>query len=159
MEQSNRYLLLGNGGHARVVKDLVERRNARVVHVFNDDTEYDACCEPGLPLLIAIGNNAVRKKIVEKVKHTMPVLIHPSAQVAADVIIGSGTIILANAVIQAGAKIGKHCLVNANVVIDHEAEVGDFVNIYPNVYIGGAATIRDLISIDPGTIIARMQKV
>lgn len=159
MEQSNRYLLLGNGGHARVVKDLVEKVNGSVVHVFNDDTAYDDCFEPGLPLIIAIGNNEIRKKIVAKVKHAMPVLIHPSAQLAADVILGEGTIILANAVIQAGAKIGRHCLVNANVVIDHEAEVGDFVTIYPNVYIGGAATIGDLISIDPGTIISRMQKM
>lgn len=159
MGQSNRYLLLGNGGHARVVKDLIERTSASVLHVFNDDTEYDACCEPDLPLMIAIGNNKVRKSIAAKVKHTMPALVHPSAQLAADVIIGAGTVILANAVIQAGAKIGKHCLINANVVIDHEAEVGDFVNIYPNVYIGGAAKIGDLISIDPGTIIARNQKV
>lgn len=159
MAQSNRYLLLGNGGHARVVKDLVERNNARIVHVFNDDTEYDACFDPWLPLMIAIGNNAIRKSIAEKIKHTMPVLIHPSAQLATDVIIGAGTIILANAVIQAGAKIGRHCLINANVVIDHEVEVGDFVNIYPNVYIGGAATIGDLSSIEPGTVIARMQRV
>ncbi len=153
------YLILGNGGHARVVKDLIEKKDGGIIHVFNDDIVYDACFEPGLPLMIAIGNNMVRKKIVAKVKHPMPVLIHPSAQIAADVVLGEGTIILANAVIQAGAKIGKHCLINANVVIDHDVEVGDFVNIYPNVYIGGAATVGDLISIDPGTIIARMQKV
>lgn len=159
MEQDKRYLLLGNGGHARVVKDLVEKNKGSIVRVFNDDTEYDACFEPGLPLIIAIGNNVIRKKIIGKVKHAMPALIHPSAQLAADVTPGEGTIILANAVIQAGAKIGEHCLINANVVIDHEAEVGDFVNIYPNAYIGGAATIGDLINIDPGTIIARMQKV
>lgn len=159
MVQSNRYLLLGNGGHARVIKDLIEKRNGTVVHVFNSDVEYDADYEPGLPLIIAIGNNTARSKIVAKIRHSMPALIHPSAQLAADVVPGAGTIVLANAVIQAGAKIGRHCLVNANVVIDHEVQVGDFVNIYPNVYIGAAATIGNLINIDPGTIISRMQKV
>lgn len=159
MEQSNRYLILGNGGHASVIKDLVAKRNGSIVHVFNDDKEYDDSFGPELPLIIAIGNNVTRRKIAEKIKHSMPVLIHPSAQLAADVVPGEGTIILANAVIQAGAKIGRHCLVNANVVIDHDAEVGDFVTIYPNVYIGGAACISDLITIDPGTIISRMQKV
>lgn len=157
--EGNRYLLLGNGGHARVIKDLLEKLAGTVVYVFNDDTEYDPCFEPGLPLIVAIGNNTFRKKVIEKVKHTMPVLVHPSAQLATDVVPEEGTIILANAVIQAGAKIGKHCLINANVVIDHEVQVGDFVTIYPNVYIGGAAMITDLITIDPGTIVDRMQKV
>ncbi|RYD97540.1 MAG: transferase [Sphingobacteriales bacterium] len=159
MVQSNRYLLLGNGGHARVIKDLIEKRNGSVVHVFNSDVEYDAYFEPGLPLIVAIGNNTVRSKIVAKIRHSMPVLIHPSAQLAADVVLGAGTIVLANAVIQAGAKMGRHCLVNANVVIDHEAQMGDFVNIYPNVYIGGAATISNYATIEPGTIISRGQKV
>jgi len=157
--EGNRYLLLGNGGHARVIRDLIGKLGGSVVYVFNDDTEYDPCFESGLPLIVAIGNNTFRKKVIEKVKHVMPVLVHPSAQLAADVLLGEGTIVFANAVIQAGAKIGRHCLVNANVVIDHEAEVGNFVNVYPNVYIGGAATISDLASIDPGTIISRMQKV
>ncbi len=159
MEQSNRYLLLGNGGHASVIKDLIAKRNGSIIYVFNDDSAYTDCFEPGLPLIIAIGNNVTRKQIVAKIKHPMPILVHPSAQLAADVVLGEGTIILANAVIQAGAKIGRHCLVNANVVIDHDAEVGDFVNIYPNVYIGGAAKVNELKNIDPGTIIARMQEV
>lgn len=159
MMQDNRYLLLGNGGHARVIKDLIEKINGTVAHVFNNDSEYDTDLEPGLPLVIAIGNNEIRQSIVKKVKHFMPSLVHPSAQLAAEVSLGAGTVVLANAVIQAGAVIGAHCLINANVVIDHEAQLGDFVNVYPNTYIGGAAIISDHTTIAPGTIIARLQKV
>lgn len=159
MIQDNRYILLGNGGHARVIKDLIGKINGTVVHVFNSDTEYDVDVEPGLPLVIAIGNNEIRKNIVKKIKHVMPSLVHPSAQLASEVILGAGTVVLANAVIQAGAIIGEHCMINANVVIDHDVQMGDFVNVYPNVYIGGAATIGDHATIAPGTIIDRMQKV
>lgn len=155
----NRYILLGNGGHARVIKDLIERINGTVAHVFNSDNEYDADISPGLPLVIAVGNNEIRRNIVKKIKHAMPSLLHPSAQLAADISLGAGTVVLANTVIQAGAIIGAHCMINANVVIDHEARLGDFVNVYPHAYIGGAATISDHTIIAPGTIIARMQQV
>lgn len=159
MMKDNRYIILGNGGHARVIKDLIEKINGAVVHVFNSDSEYDVDFEPDLPLVIAIGDNEIRKSIVKKIKHVMPSLVHPSAQLASSVSLGAGTVVLANAVIQAGAVIGAHCMINANVVVDHEAQLGDFVNIYPNAYIGGAATISDHTTIAPGTIIARMQKV
>jgi len=159
MEGKKKYLLLGSGGHARVLADLAGKLNATIEHVFADDRAYEVAFEPDLPLIIAIGNNIIRKRIVESIKHEMPVLIHPSAQIAADVELGEGTVILANAVIQAGARIGKHCLINANVVIDHGGQVGDFVNIYPNVYIGGAASISNETTIEPGTIIPRMTTI
>src|ERR1043165_2281485 len=107
------FLIYGAGGHANVLADLGALAGADVPVMFSDDAvlygnrnnrlirSYDPLLFPELPLILGIGNNSVREKIAEKVTHTFTVLSHTTAYVAADAIIGEGTVILANAVVQA----------------------------------------------------------
>lgn len=150
-------LIYGSGGHGRVIADAVERRSARSrVFFFDDATQpYDAKFKRNRKLVIGIGNNEVRKKVSATISHTFGIVIHPSAQIAADVIIGEGTVVLANAVIQSGAVIGKHCIINANVVVDHDVIIEDFVSIYPGTYIGGNAKVTELQTVNPNEVVER----
>lgn len=156
------FVIYGTGGHARVVKDLVELNGGRVSGYF-DDQSADACYDTtkfaGDDLIIAIGNNHVRQKISENVHHQFGTLIHPHAIVASDVQVGEGTVILAGAVVQANAKIGRHVIVNASACIDHDAVIEDYVHISPFAYIGGGAVIRSGVLIKPGEIILRNTEV
>lgn len=149
------YILYGNGGHARVLKDLIHLLGGEVVHVFDSENPYNAEIFPNVELIIAIGNSEIREKISQEVCHQFAKLIHPKAVLANDVEVGEGTVILANAVIQAGVKIGIHCILNASTTIDHDVIIGNFVSIYPNSYIGGEAQITNHKTIDPNTVVER----
>lgn len=160
------YLIYGAGGHARVVADAVVSAGGAVA-AFIDDHAAAATIEQvpviahvspahsGLPLVIGIGNNSIRKQIAERWSHTFGTIVHPTAVIAAGVTIGEGTVVLANTVIQAGAVIGRHVIINAHVCIDHDAVIGDYAHIYPLSYIGGGSSVAEGITVNPGTFILR----
>lgn len=153
------YILYGNGGHARVVKDLIHLLGGEVVHMFDNNNPYDPDVFPHAKLFVAIGNSEVREKISLEVSHSFATLIHPKAVLANDVQVGEGTVVLANAVIQAGSKIGKHCIINSSIVIDHDVIIGNFVSIYPNSYIGGETQITNHRTIEPSSVVERLSIV
>lgn len=127
--------IIGDGGHAKVIKSFATG---------------DGC-------IIAVGNNFDRKR---EAAHYWPepyqVLIHPSAIVAPDVVIGIGTVIMAGAVIQPGTRIGKHCIINTGATVDHDCVIEDYAHIAPgahlcgHVHIGEGALVGVGVGIAPG---------
>lgn len=159
-------LIYGAGGHARVIADLLKACGIKPVAFIDDSLSlnevdgipvkrYDPGADPRAGIVIGIGNNAVREKIAASLSHQPAVLIHPRAVVAAGVLPGAGTVILANAVVQTGATIGKHVIINAGVCVDHDAVIEDYAHLYPNVYIGGGARVKAGVTVEAGTCIAR----
>lgn len=142
------FILYGSGGHARVLRDLIELQGDRVVAVYDEENEYDNSSNLNALLVIAIGNNEVRARIAQEVSHKFGTLIHPNAYIAKDVKIGEGSVILAHAVLQANSCIGKHVIINANVVVDHDAFVDDFCSTYPGVYISATARVPKLLKLN-----------
>ncbi|MBX9449979.1 MAG: hypothetical protein KL787_09810 [Taibaiella sp.] len=152
------FKIYGRGGHARVLRDLIEQKGYLFGGNFDDadpELEYIFNVNDKSLLVIGIGNNQLREQISKKVQHLFGTLIHPKADVASSASIGEGTTILSGAVIQPGAKVGKHVIINANVVVDHDAVIGDFVSIYPGTYVGGAAVIKAGITIPANSVIKR----
>lgn len=97
---------------------------------------------------MAIGDNASRARAVEMVRALSPTVeftthIHPSAQIARDVRVNQGTVVMAGCVINSGAKIGSFCILNTHSTIEHDVQVGDFVSFAPNACAGGSSTIGD----------------
>lgn len=84
-------------------------------------------------VIVSIGVNSTRKKIVEKLNCHFGVAIHPTAVVSPSARIGEGTVVMAGAIINAGAVIGKHCIINTGASVDHECVLGDYVHIAPRV--------------------------
>ena len=171
MNNNNRYLIYGAGGHAKVLKDLIEcfETDAEVFTFFNDGLQPDALADIPvipyndvfhleMPVVLGIGSAKVRKTLAEKVRHSFATLVHPNAYIAKDVEIGEGTVVLAGAVIQTGAKIGKHTIINSNVTIDHDAIVKDYVTTYPGVYVGAEVVIGAGTTINPNAVIMRFSK-
>lgn len=172
MQQSStgKCLIYGTGGHARVLADLLRVCDVEVLAYFDDQPKqtdingipvmgYDATFQPEALLLSGIGNNAVRKNLVDKVKHKFVSVVHPRATVAEDVSIGDGTVILAGAVVQANVKIGAQVVINMLAAIDHDVVIGNYASIYPGVYIGGGAVIGEGAIIGPHCVVARNAKV
>lgn len=147
--------LIGAGGHAQVILDTLRLNRISVVGFIDD---YSPHLEiKSLPvykiaphniskagLIIAIGNNYVRKKISQRYLDFRYVkAIHPAAIVAEDVQLGLGTVLMAGVVVNTGAVIGKHVILNTGALIDHDCHIEDYVHISPNVALAGNVMIGE----------------
>lgn len=99
---------------------------------------------PGASVFIAIGDNAIRRKIYAQLRgHDFPAIIDPSAQVSPTTEFKHGTFIAPEAVVSVGTEIGKFVIINARSGVGHDSSVGDFANIAPGVSLSGHTTIED----------------
>ena len=172
-------VIIGAGGHGKVIADIV-RKNGDTVECFLDDaytvdTEFYGSKLIGKTekykelsdcyFIIAIGNNGIRERIAGKLNCKWYTAVHPSAQISDSVKIGEGTCVMANAVINADTAVGKHAIVNTGSVIEHDCKIGDFCHISPratvcgvtvlgkSVWIGAGATVKNVLSICDDVII------
>jgi sugar O-acyltransferase (sialic acid O-acetyltransferase NeuD family) len=144
-------LLYGASGHGKVIKEILEAQKIEV-EAFIDDNQ-DLQWLSGIPVLhhfngthsiiVSIGNNKTRKKIVEQLSCKYLNAIHPSAIVSPSARIGEGTVVMPGAIINADAIIGKHCIVNTGASIDHECVIGDYSHIAPHASLCGQVRIGE----------------
>ena len=152
-------IIIGASGHGKVVADIA-KKNGYTEIVFLDDNESIHECG-GYPIvgrrtdvdrikadvIVAIGKVEIRKRIQESIEESrMVTLIHPDAVVADDVSIGSGTVVMAGAVINPGVKIGRGCIVNTSSSIDHDCVIDD-VSVGDETWIGAGTTISNNVNI------------
>lgn len=94
-------------------------------------------------VILAIGDNASRKKLESQIKQKFATIVHPSAWVHESVQIDVGTVVMAGAVIQPDTKVGRHCIVNTRASIDHDSHIGDFAHIAPGVTLCGKVHVGE----------------
>jgi UDP-perosamine 4-acetyltransferase len=157
----DRIAVIGGGGHATVIVDLLRRSQEYLIVGCVDPKPVNRLTEIGIPYLggdellaglprlgitkAAMGfaglDNCARQELFERVVACgleFPVLIHPGAIVASGSIIGAGTVVMAGAVVNHGAHIGKNVIVNTSAVVEHDCQVGDSVHLAPgSVLCGG----------------------
>ena len=125
-------VILGAGGHGRVVADAALRMGYREV-IFLDDGEsakveisgktkdYQAYIND-CDLFVAIGNSAVRARIMKELTEggaSLATVVHPAATVGARVTLGEGTVVMAGAVVNADARIGRGVILNTSSSVEH----------------------------------------
>ena len=154
---SESYILIGGSGHAKVIMDCIRASGGEVTGILDDgiDAGTKVLDVPVLgktaeyesynahKFVIAIGNNAVRKRIAESIRVQWGTVIHPSAVVSPYAEIGAGTVVMPGAVINAGAVVGKHCIINTGSVVEHDNRLGDYVHISPKAALGGTVTVGE----------------
>lgn len=157
-----RLLIVGAGGHGRVICDIASliHRYSRIE--FLDDrfgaikdpfpdtpvigkiNDAAALNEENTEFIVAIGDNNTRESItrqLEAVGVTFATLIHPSAIIGRDVRIGKGTVVMAGSVIQTGTRIGEGCILNTTSSVDHDGMIDDFCHISVGAHLCGAVTV------------------
>ena len=118
--------IIGDGGHAKVVRDVIRLMRAE------NTTGY----------CVAIGDNAARKKEAESLgAERFPVLIHPRAIVSDSAVIGDGSVVMAGALIGVGATVGRHCIINSGAILEHHATAHDFSHLAPGAVVCGGSVI------------------
>ena len=144
-------LIVGAGGHGRCCLDIVRDLKIYDTISFLDDNcaneiindckvigginEMNNYYPEYKDIFIAIGNNQLRKKLINKAKclgYHVVSIIACNAVVSSYASIKDGTIIFNNAVIEANANIGAGCIIAANTTINHDAIIKDYCLIYSN---------------------------
>lgn len=169
-------LIVGGGGHAKVLIDALRLHLSRIigitevdpaklgtevlgVRVIGDDKAISEHAPDTLLLVNGIGSvhlPKARKAVFEKFKEqgfTFATVVHPSAVVARDVVLGEGCQIMAGSVIQPGSKVGKNTIVNTNASVDHDCIISDHVHIAPGVTLSGDVHIEKGVHLGVGTTV------
>lgn len=161
-------VILGAGGHGRVIADIIVSAGDQVYGFLDDDDKLDRTIS-GFPILgkledvskykeahtfvIGVGSNKIRKQISELDSVNWHTAIHPSAVVARDVIFGTGSVVMAGAIINTGTNIGRHCIINTGAIIDHDNLLSDFVHISPGATLCGTVSVGELTHIGAGAVV------
>ncbi|WP_188454966.1 acetyltransferase [Virgibacillus oceani] len=174
----SKLILIGAGGHSKVIKDIVALEMEMDLYAIVDDAidqteKLDKIIYANTSLLdslnlkeykfcIAIGNNYVRKKLFKK--FSIPIeqyvtLIHPSAVISKGAKIGYGTVVMPNVVINADTTIGNHCIVNTNSVVEHDNILSDFVHVSPSATLSGVVSVGEGTHIGAGAVVIPVMNI
>ncbi|TDB63638.1 acetyltransferase [Arundinibacter roseus] len=159
-------LLYGASGHAKVILSILKAMNQEVTGIFDDDPEkkeihsipvvgsYRADFLPNEPMIIAIGNNTIRRQLSGQIRHSFGTAVHPSAQIDTSAQISEGTVVMHGAIVQADARLGRHVILNTAATVDHDCVIGDFVHLAPGVTLCGSVSVGAHTLIGAGSVIA-----
>lgn len=81
-------------------------------------------------------------------------LVHPTAEVSPEALIGAGTRIWHQAQVREGARLGCDCIVGKGVYIDFGVQVGDKVKIQNGALLYHGLTVESGVFIGPGACMA-----
>lgn len=159
-----RVLIVGAGGHAQVVADILQQASAEGQGVyplgFLDDAQGLRGVQiQGLPVLgaladlsniphdaivVAIGDNATRQRVFASLQaagEAFAIARHPRSIIAPDVVLGPGVMVCAGAIVNPASVIGANTILNTGCTVDHHTRIGDHVHIAPGVHMGGEVTV------------------
>lgn len=157
-------LIIGAGGHGRVVKETTEAMRCFEKIDFLDDNSEIAIgkCKDFKQYIneytyafVAFGNNELRMKWVEDLTEAgfkLPVLIHPTAYVSASAEIGQGSIVCAKAVVNTNVTVGKGCIISIGALADHDGVVGECSHINTGAIVKAGCRVDRLRKIEAGIV-------
>lgn len=176
-----RVIVLGGGGHARVLIDTLLKQSVSVLGITDINMKKHRKVIMGIPVigydqivfefqpnqiklvngLGSVNDTGQRKKIFDFFKsrgYTFECVIHPSAIISDDVIIDEGAQIMAGSVIQTGSYIGSNTIINTKVSVDHDCFIGAHVHLAPGVILSGGVRVNEGVHVGAGaTIIQGLQ--
>jgi len=157
-------IIVGAGGHAKVVADALLSCGCTVLGLTDPDPALQGLAVLGLPVLgddgalagyppatieLVLGVGTVRvsphrRRIFERFKmagYSFATVVHPGAVIGREVTLGEGCQVMAGAIIQTGSQLGSNTLVNTSASIDHDCRIADHVQIGPGAVLGGGVEI------------------
>jgi len=177
-------LLLGAGGHARVVAETALTTGFFTNIAFLDDrysalnllphqvgwpvigriaSAFDAQLRQQFPFaLVAIGNANVRLHLLRRLMaagYEVPVLVHPTASLSPSAQLGPGSVVFAHASIQAQALIGSGVILNTCCSVDHDVQIGNGVHVCPGARLAGQVQVGDRSWIGIGSSVIQQIRI
>ncbi|MCX5713761.1 MAG: acetyltransferase [Candidatus Omnitrophica bacterium] len=176
MKKLKKILLVGGGGHCKVIIDAIRKgkefevlgivdenpdvKEVMGVKVIGQDKDlskiFDSGCKNAFISVGSVGDAGTRIKlgmILRKNGFYLPLIKHVSAVVAENTVIGGGTFIAAGVTIGPGTTIGDNAIINTASSVDHDCQISDFVHIAPGATLSGSVKIGQYSHIGTGAAI------
>ena len=160
-----RVVLVGGGGHARVILDILTANQEYEIAGFTSlemdektSTMFqcswlgtDVASEKTTHVFVAIGNNHRRRASTQQLKDfTLINAISRHAILSRHATLGLGIAIMPGAIVNAGTQVGDGAIINTNASVDHDCLIGAFSHIAPGVAIAGSVRIGEEVLIGTG---------
>lgn len=155
-------LIIGAGGHAKVVADILLAMRQDVLGYVDDDPLLWGHSYLGLPVLgpiellsvlefdrvvCAIGANRVRHTLVERfssiVNGRWINAIHPQAVIGRGVQLHEGVVIAAGVVVCVDTEIREHSIINTGSSVDHDCCIGAYAHVAPGSHLAGGVRVGE----------------
>jgi len=169
-------ILVGAGGHFKVVYDIVKSKY-EVIGV----TDADKCKESTIfygcrvigndevlryiygqgtqNALITVGNiinSDLRRKLFDlclEIGFKLPNVISENAVVAESVKMGVGNVIMDMSVVHGDTRLGSNCIINTGSIIEHDCIIGSHVHVAPGAKLAGSVVVEDGVHIGIGAVV------
>lgn len=177
-ERRPRCVIVGGGGHARVVLDSLQLSDAATaeavvdadrarwggevlgVPVVGGDDRLIELRRAGVTHFVVgvggVGDNRPRRRLFELALAAglLPLtVIHPSAICSRWAGVGPGTVLLPSAIVNAGARVGANVIVNSGAIVEHDCVIGDHVHIATGARLASTVRVGDGAHIGAGATV------
>jgi len=177
-----RCIIVGAGGHGRVVLDILLQAGEHEVVGFVDSNpvltgkRVDGLLVLGTPDgiprlrdehgidcgIVAIGDNGVRRDMANRLRSwdlDIANAIHPSANIARNTTLGTNIVVAAGALVCAHSQIGESVILNTGCIVDHESLIGTACHICPGAKLAGRVTVESGAFVGIGATVVQYVRV
>ena len=162
-----RLIILGAGGHGRVVADVAEQTGKYEEVVFLDDNSNDdkvigKCSDyikfksQDTEMYPAFGNNQGRVEWENKIEDAgikLAKIIHPLAYISPKAEIADGCIIMPYAIVNTSTVVKKACIINIGAIADHDCILEEGCHLAPGAIVKGENRVPTCTKIDSGGVV------
>lgn len=168
--KKNRLIIIGAGGHGRVVAEIARLNGYLKIDFLDDFSRENTIGKVSrfvefvskADFFVAIGNSNIRKAIHKQLNEkgaNIVSLCHPNSVMSADTVLGKGCVIMAGAIINPNVVIGEGVIINTNSSVDHDCIVGDFSHISVGAKVCGTVNIGECTWIGAGATVINNKKI
>jgi sugar O-acyltransferase (sialic acid O-acetyltransferase NeuD family) len=169
MDGKQGLIIIGAGGHAKVVLSVAQSNSYEMIGYLDDNPALINQSINRYPVLgdtsiltkqtanavFGLGDNSKRKILADQNARfqNWQTLIHPHAYVHPSAKLGKGTVVFAGAIIQPDVVIGDHCIINTGVTVDHDCVLSHYVHLAPGVHLAGNVHIGEGAFLGIGSVV------
>ncbi|MBC3229576.1 acetyltransferase [Serratia fonticola] len=179
---NNRVAIIGAGGHASAIIDILSVLNVDITLIVSPDEVINRDVFNGIKILksdeellrfrnevdslvngvgFVINSKARTDVHNEFIKHGFEFLtvVSPHAYVSCHSVIGNGVQVMHGAIINCGVKIGDNSIINTGAIIEHDSLVGSHTHIAPGAIVCGGVSVGSNSYIGAGAIVINSIKI
>ncbi len=184
MSQNNplQYYLLGSGGHASVICEILEHNAIKpVCHVspggsnppkilkkyphLADEDSIGCMSRDTVRLVNGVGflpGCKTRQQLYQRFAQLgfcFANVISNRAHVSSYAELGQGVQVFPGAIVQTGAKLGDNCIINSGAIVEHDTCIGAHCHIAPGATICGGTELGDGVFVGANAVVINGLKI
>lgn len=181
MSEPKPLILIGAGGHAKVVLDIIDSLGLHCIAVSSpeasnleqwrglkliSDLQLSELHSPAqVDLVLGVGlipGGRLRQKLFKhftQLGYQFRTLCHPTAWISPSARLGQGCQVMAGAIIQADAECADNVIINTRASIDHDTVIGAHSHIAPGAVLCGAVVVEDDVFVGAAATVLQSKRI